>query len=73
MDFRNGRRIEDLEVEYDHNFVLNNWDGSLRPAARLYEPTTGRVLEILTTQPGIQFYSGKFSRWQFDWEARRRL
>lgn len=45
---------------YDHNFVLNNYDGSLRPAARLYEPTSGRVLEILTTQPGIQFYSGNF-------------
>ena len=40
---------------YDHNFVLNDWDGSLRIAARLYEPTTGRVLEILTTEPGISF------------------
>lgn len=59
MDFRNGRPIGS-EVEYDHNFVLNDWDGSLRPAARLHEPTTGRVVEILTTQPGIQFYSGKF-------------
>ena len=59
MDFRNSRPIGS-EVEYDHNFVLNNWDGTLRPAARLYEPTTGRVVEILTTQPGIQFYSGKF-------------
>ena len=59
MDFRNSRRIGS-EVEYDHNFVLSNWDGSLRPAARLYESTSGRVVEILTTQPGIQFYSGKF-------------
>ena len=59
MDFRNSRPIGS-EVEYDHNFVLNNWDGSLKSAARLYEPTTGRVVEILTTQPGIQFYSGKF-------------
>ena len=59
MDFRNSRPIG-AGVEYDHNFVLNNWDGSLRPAARLYEPMTGRVIEILTTQPGIQFYSGKF-------------
>lgn len=59
MDFRTGRPIGS-EVEYDHNFVLNNWDGSLRFAARLYEPTTGRALEIFTTQPGIQFYSGKF-------------
>jgi aldose 1-epimerase len=59
MDFRNSRAIGS-EVDYDHNFVLNNWDGSLRPAARLYEPTTGRVVEILTTEPGMQFYSGKF-------------
>ena len=59
MDFRHGRSIRS-EVEYDHNFVLNNWDGSLRPAARLSESTTGRVLEILTTQPGMQFYNGNF-------------
>jgi len=59
MDFRNGRRIRS-EVEYDHNFVLNDWDGSLRLAARLSESTTGRVLEVLTTQPGIQFYNGNF-------------
>jgi len=45
---------------YDHNFVLNDWDGSLRLAARLYDATTGRVLEMLTTGPGIQFYSGNF-------------
>ena len=59
MDFRNGRRIRS-EVDYDHNFVLNNWDGSLRLAARLSESTTGRMLEVLTTQPGIQFYNGNF-------------
>lgn len=59
MDFRNGRRIRS-EVEYDHNFVLNDWDGSLRSAARLSESSTGRVVEILTTQPGIQFYNGNF-------------
>ena len=59
MDFRNGRPIRSA-VDYDHNFVLNNWDGSLRLAARLSESTTGRVVEILTTQPGIQFYNGNF-------------
>lgn len=58
MDFRNSRPIEN--GGYDHNFVLNDYDGSLRLAARLYEPTSGRVLEILTTAPGIQFYSGNF-------------
>lgn len=59
MDFREGRPIGS-ELEYDHNFVLNDWDGSLKPAVRLYESTTGRMLEILTTQPGIQFYNGNF-------------
>jgi aldose 1-epimerase len=45
---------------YDHNFVLNGKMGVLRLAARVYEPTTGRVMEVLTTEPGIQFYSGNF-------------
>jgi aldose 1-epimerase len=62
MDFRKrkviGSHIPD--VQYDHNFVLNDWNGSLRLVARLYEPVSGRVLEILTTEPGIQFYSGNF-------------
>lgn len=58
MDFRQSRRIE--HGGYDHNFVLNDYDGSLRLAARLYEPTSGRVLKIFTTAPGIQFYSGNF-------------
>jgi len=45
---------------YDHNWVVN-WGGrSLMLAARVYEPTTGRVMEVLTTEPGIQFYSGNF-------------
>ena len=58
MDFRESRPI--ASGGYDHNFVLSNYDGSLKPAARLYEPNSGRVLEILTTEPGIQFYSGNF-------------
>ena len=58
MDFRGGRSI--AAGGYDHNFVLSDYDGSLRPAARLYEPKSGRVLEILTTEPGMQFYSGNF-------------
>ncbi len=70
MDFRTskaiGSQINDPYDQlgftggYDHNFVLNDWDGTLRTAARLYEATTGRLLEILTTEPGIQFYSGNF-------------
>lgn len=63
MDFRSGRAIgsEIRSISgYDHNFVLNDWDGTLKFAVRLHEPRTGRVLEILTTQPGMQFYSGNF-------------
>ncbi len=45
---------------FDHNWVLDNAAGNLVPAARVYEPTTGRVLEIETTEPGIQFYCGNF-------------
>lgn len=64
MDFRRGKAIgsELAKVAggYDHNFALNNADFSLRLGARLYEPVTGRVLEIFTTEPGMQFYSGNF-------------
>jgi aldose 1-epimerase len=44
---------------YDHNFVLNA-SGLETPAVRLSEPTSGRVMEVLTTEPGVQFYSGNF-------------
>ncbi len=44
---------------YDHNYVLNGGQG-LKPAARLTDTKSGRVLHILTTEPGIQFYSGNF-------------
>ena len=46
---------------YDHNWVLEKTEkGGLQLAAEVFEPTSGRVLEVLTTQPGIQFYSGNF-------------
>jgi len=45
---------------YDHNFVLNRKGGELFLAARITEPTSGRVMEVLTTQPGLQFYTGNF-------------
>jgi aldose 1-epimerase len=46
---------------YDHNFVLNRHDHKgLEFAARVVEPVSGGVLEVLTTEPGIQFYSGNF-------------
>jgi aldose 1-epimerase len=43
---------------YDHNWVLNNYNRNVRKVASLYEPETGRFMEILTDQPGLQFYSG---------------
>jgi aldose 1-epimerase len=45
---------------YDHNWVLNRKNGDLSMAARVEEPSTGRVMEVWTTQPGIQFYTGNF-------------
>ena len=45
---------------YDHNFVLTRAGAMLAPAARVVDPATGRTLEIATTEPGIQFYSGNF-------------
>ena len=45
---------------YDHNYVLDGGADALALAARVYEPTTGRVLEIQTTEPGVQFYTGNF-------------
>jgi aldose 1-epimerase len=46
---------------YDHNFVLNaNQGGGLNEAAKLVDPSSGRVLTVLTEEPGVQFYSGNF-------------
>ena len=45
---------------YDHNFVLNHPGDLNAVAAKVQEPKSGRVLEVFTTQPGIQFYSGNF-------------
>lgn len=45
---------------YDHNWVINKPFGQLGLMARVYEPTTGRVLEVLSTEPGLQFYTGNF-------------
>jgi aldose 1-epimerase len=69
LDFRKlteiGARIDDdnpqlkLGLGYDHNWVLNN-GGKFAKAAEAYDSTTGRVLQVFTDQPGIQFYSGNF-------------
>jgi aldose 1-epimerase len=45
---------------YDHNFVLEGTGGQMRLAARIVEPGSGRVMEIVTSAPGLQFYSGNF-------------
>jgi aldose 1-epimerase len=45
---------------YDHNWVLNRPSDGLQLAARVVEPTSGRTLEISTTEPGLQFYAGNF-------------
>ncbi len=45
---------------YDHNWVLNSDGRKMTLVARVTEPVTGRVMEILTTEPGLQFYSGNF-------------
>ncbi|MFL6302553.1 MAG: aldose epimerase family protein [Candidatus Sulfotelmatobacter sp.] len=70
MDFTTpmkiGARIDDnyeqlqLGHGYDHNFVLSRKGPGMTLAARVTESSTGRVLEVSTTQPGVQFYSGNF-------------
>jgi aldose 1-epimerase len=70
LDFRTptaiGARIgqDDAQLRfgkgYDHNWVVDGAAGTLRLAARVRDPGSGRVMEVLTTEPGIQFYSGNF-------------
>lgn len=68
LDFTKEKRIGD-EIEadfeqlklvsgYDHNFVIDDWDGKLRLAAKVSEPISGREMEVYTDLPGIQFYAG---------------
>ncbi len=45
---------------YDHNFVINRTGAGLAHAARVVEPTSGRTLDVATTEPGLQFYTGNF-------------
>jgi len=70
MDFTNPKPVgKDLDAApgggYDHCFVIDDSNGPLAPAAKLTDPASGRVMEVLTTKPGIQFYSGNFLEGQF--------
>ncbi|WP_458097786.1 aldose epimerase family protein [Roseomonas sp. WA12] len=70
FDFREphpiGDRLRDADAQllraggYDHNFCLDGWDGTLRPAAWVEDPGSGRAMTLLTDRPGLQFYSGNF-------------
>jgi len=70
LDFRAptpiGTRInaDDAQLKfaggYDHNWIVNGAPGALRLAARVAEPTSGRVMKVYTTEPAIQFYAGNF-------------
>jgi aldose 1-epimerase len=64
MDFRTtkpiGRDIDKVKGGYDHNWVLNKKGDNLGKVASVYEPKSGRYMEVFTTQPGLQFYSGNF-------------
>jgi len=53
-------QLEEKPVGYDHNFVLKGGGKSLSLAARAFEPRTGRVLEVSTTQPGVQLYTSNY-------------
>ncbi len=55
-----GERIAQMATGYDHNFVLGNLNGDLVQAAKVVEPESGRVIDVFTTEPGVQFYSGWF-------------
>ena len=61
-----GRRINQNDEQlklgngYDHTFVVNGRPGVLRLAASVYEPFMGREMEVWTTEPGVQFYTGNF-------------
>ena len=61
-----GARIDQADEQlkngngYDHTFVINGRPGTLRLAATAYEPSTGRTMDVWTTEPGMQFYTGNF-------------
>lgn len=55
-----GKDIADIQPGYDHNFVLDNETGDLKNIGSLYDPNSGRYMQIATTQPGVQLYTANF-------------
>jgi aldose 1-epimerase len=55
-----GERIDQVPPGYDHNFVLYSQNGTLAIAARVKDPKSGRVMQVWTTQPGVQLYTGNY-------------
>ncbi len=55
-----GSRIGELKNGYDHNYVLNKTNDEMSLAAKVYEPVSGRIMEVFTTEPGVQLYTGNF-------------
>ena len=64
LDFRQrtsiGLRIAEVPTGYDYNYALNNTDGSVRLVAELVNPKSGRAMEVHSTEPALQLYSGNF-------------
>ena len=55
-----GKEIDSVKGGYDHNWVLNSKGGSLQKVAVLSDSVSGRSVEVYTTEPGLQFYTGNF-------------
>ncbi|PVD51339.1 galactose-1-epimerase [Terrimonas sp.] len=55
-----GKDIADIQPGYDHNFVLDNETGILKNTGSLYHAKSGRYMQVATTQPGVQLYTGNF-------------
>ncbi|NSL87566.1 galactose mutarotase [Chitinophaga sp. Mgbs1] len=64
MDFTTAKKVGNdiakVKGGFDHNWVLDKTAGQLETVASLYDPSSGRFMEVSTTEPGIQFYSGNF-------------
>lgn len=64
MDFTKstpiGKRIAAVSGGYDHNWVLDKYKDTLEKVAEVFDPLSKRVMEVLTTEPGLQFYTGNF-------------